>query len=216
MRVLTEIQSKKLLKDHGIKTTKQIFAASPQEAASAASKLGFPLVMKIVSPDITHKTEVDGVRVDIKSIPEVIESYKSIISSARKARPKAVIEGVSVQEMADGVEIIIGVSRDSQFGPVIMIGTGGIFVEVLKDVSFRVAPISESDALEMISEIKGNILLKGVRGKKPSDLKSLVSMLLKMSKLAMSDESILEIDMNPVFVNPSGAMAADARVVLDK
>jgi acetyl-CoA synthetase (ADP-forming) len=97
-----------------------------------------------------------------------------------------------------------------------MLGTGGIFVEVLKDISFRVAPISENDALEMISEIKGNTLLKGVRGKKPSDIKSLVSMLLKTSKLAMSDESIMEIDMNPVFVSSSGAMAADARVVLDK
>ena len=102
MRVLTEIQSKKLLKKHGIKTTTQIFAASPQEAATAASKLGFPLVLKIVSPDITHKTEVNGVRVGIKTVPETIEAYRSLISSARKARPKAVIEGVSIQEMADG------------------------------------------------------------------------------------------------------------------
>lgn len=215
--VLTEIEAKHVIKEAGIKVTETRLAASEKEALQISNEIGFPVVLKIASPDITHKSDAGGVKTGLNSAAEVKKAYGEIMASVKEKFPKAKIEGVSVQQMArPGVEIIVGMSKDAQFGPVIMFGLGGVFVEVLKDVAFRLIPIEKRDAEEMIKEIKGNVLLKGYRGQEPADVKSLVDVLLKVSALVEKMPEIKEIDLNPIFAYKDSAVAVDARIVLEE
>jgi len=214
--LLTEIEAKQVIKDAGIKIVETRLAKSQKEAVAISVETGFPVVLKMASPDITHKTDAGGVKVGLKNAAEVKKAYAEIMTSVRRKFPKAKIEGVAVQSMArQGIEIIVGMFKDAQFGPVIMFGLGGIFVEVLKDVSFRLIPILKRDAEEMIKEIKGYALLNGYRGQEPAHIPSLVDVLLKLSALVEKTPEIKEIDLNPVFAYKNSALAVDARIVLE-
>jgi acyl-CoA synthetase (NDP forming) len=213
--VLTEIEAKQVFSAAGITTTETTLASSQAAAVTLSEKIGFPVVLKVASPDITHKTDAGGVKVGLKNKAEVRNAYVEIMTSVKPKYPKAKIDGVSVQAVArPGIEIIIGMFKDPQFGPVIMFGLGGIFVEVLKDVSFRIIPIVRRDAAEMIKEIKGYALLNGYRGHEPANIPSLEDMLLKVSDFAEKNPGIKEIDLNPVFAYNDSAIAVDARIVL--
>jgi acetyltransferase len=215
---LSEHQSKALLDLYGIPVTREQVARSSQEAVRLAGEIGFPVVLKIDSPDILHKSEAGAIRLGVNSQEEVIRFYEEIIENTETHSPNARINGVLVQEMIrEGTEVMIGMSQDPQFGPTIAFGLGGIFVEVLKDISLRVAPLSISDAEQMVKEIKGYQILQGVRGKKPADVAAIVDVLLRISRLAQDCKDIIaEIDINPliVFDEGRGVKAADALVVL--
>jgi acyl-CoA synthetase (NDP forming) len=173
------------------------------------------VALKIVSPDISHKSDIGGVQLNLTSISQVSRAYRYIIHSARNSLPSARIEGVSVQKMAEpGIELIIGVTRDPQFGLAMMFGIGGILVEILKDVSFRLIPISKIDAEEMISEIKGYALLKGYRGYKPVNPALLQEIMIKVSDFAMSQPQLEELDINPLIASGDSLLAVDARIIL--
>jgi acyl-CoA synthetase (NDP forming) len=215
--ILTEIEAKQVVKDASINVVETRLAKSTKEAVAISNDIGFPVVLKIASPDVIHKTDAGGVKVGLKNSAEVKKAYAEIMASVLKKYPKADIQGVAVQAMAkSGIEIIIGMNKDDQFGPVIMFGLGGIFVEVLKDVSFRLIPIVKRDAEEMIKEIKGYALLNGYRGKEPANLPALVDVLLKVSKLVEKTPEIKEIDLNPVFAYKDSAVAVDARILLEE
>jgi acyl-CoA synthetase (NDP forming) len=214
-KILTEVESKQLLEEAGIPTARARLATSRDAAVQAARDIGFPVVLKVVSPQITHKTDVGGVKLDLKSPEEVAAAFDEIMAAAHRAAPDATIDGVSVQQMArPGIEVIVGVSTDPQFGPVIMFGLGGILVEVLKDVSFRIIPIAPRDARQMIREIKAFPLLEGYRGQDPADLAALESLLLRVSGFVEQQPEVSELDLNPVFAYKDGALAVDARIVL--
>ncbi|HXG41729.1 MAG TPA: acetate--CoA ligase family protein [Dehalococcoidia bacterium] len=214
-RVLTEVESKQVLAEAGIPVVPARLATTPQEAAAAARELGFPAVLKVVSPDIVHKTDVGGVRLGLKDAEEVAAAFNDLVEGVRRHAPGARIDGVSVQPKAPpGIEVILGMSRDPQFGPVLMFGLGGILVEVLKDVSFRIVPITARDAREMLREIKAFPVLQGYRGQPPADLEALEGMLLRLSELAEAHPELEEMDLNPVFAYAQGAVAVDARIVL--
>lgn len=215
---LSESQAKAVLEQYGIPTVREYKAATAEEAVTLAGKIGYPVVLKVDSPDIPHKTEADGVKLNLKNKGEVRTAFSEIINNAKAYKPDARLNGVLVQEMlAGGTEVIIGVTRDPVFGPVIMFGLGGIFVEVLKDVSFRVAPVSPGDARDMIEEIKGHAVLKGVRGKPPADTEAIVDVILKVSALVTDyRDSIEELDINPLVVFPKGVKAADALLVVSE
>jgi acetate---CoA ligase (ADP-forming) subunit beta len=215
-KVLTEIEAKRVFSGIGIEVTKTLLASSQKEAAAESEEIGFPVVLKVASPDITHKTDAGGVRVGLKNKAEVRRAYAEIMAAARQKFPGAKIKGCSVQAVArPGIEIIIGTFKDPQFGPVIMFGLGGIFVEVLKDVAFRIIPIVRRDAAEMIKEIKGYGLLNGYRGHEPAHIPTLENMLLEISDFADKTPGVKEIDLNPVFAYKDSAVAVDARIVLD-
>lgn len=215
---LSESSAKAVLKKYGIPVTREARAGSTDEAVSRAREMGYPVVLKVDSPDIPHKTEAGALRLNLQNDGEVRAGYVEIINNALNYKPDARIYGVSVQEMLPGgTEVIVGVTRDPVFGPVIMFGLGGIFVEVLKDVSFRVAPVSPGDARDMIEEIRGIGVLKGVRGKPPADVDAIVDVILKVSALVTDyRDSIEELDINPLVVYPKGAIAADAMLVVRK
>ena len=213
--VLTEIESKQVLAAAGVPVAEARLAGTADDAVNAADAVGYPVVMKIVSPEITHKSDVGGVKVGIAGADEARAAFKEITSAARKAQPSATIEGVAVQKMApQGTEVIIGMSKDPQFGPVLMFGLGGVLVEVLKDVSFRIVPLEERDARQMIEDIDGYAILKGVRGRPPADVGALKSLLLKLSEFVEANPQVEEIDLNPVFAYSDGAIAVDARIVV--
>ncbi len=201
----------------GIPVVETRLALNQKEALSISQKMGFPVVMKIASPDVVHKTDSGGVRLGLKNPAEVKKAYEDILKSVQKRHPRALIHGISVQKMVPpGTEVIIGTSKDPQFGPVIMFGLGGIFVEVLKDVSFRVIPVNQRDAQEMIHEIKGFPLLQGYRGKEPASISALLGMILKISKLIDRNPEIKEMELNPIFAYKDKALAVDARIVLEQ
>lgn len=213
-KILTEHETKNLLAKYGIPVMKESIATSTDEALAIALHIGTPVAMKISSPDIPHKSDVGGVALNVRR-EDVPTTYNEIMSRIKKAAPGAHIEGILVQQMASpGQEVIVGLKKDAQFGHAIMFGLGGIFVEVYKDVSFRVVPIDRSDALEMISEIKGYPILKGIRGKKPVDIAAIAGVLVSVSDLA-EKENIIELDVNPLIVNESGAIAVDARAMVE-
>jgi acetate---CoA ligase (ADP-forming) subunit beta len=215
--VLTELESKKLIADYGINTTSIDLAKTEEEAVELSNKTGYPVVLKISSQDITHKSDAGGVKVGLKDADEVSRAFKEIMSSCTKYAPDAKIEGITVQNMADpALEVIIGVTTDPQFGPVIMFGLGGIWVEVLKDVSFRLIPVSTKDVKKMIREIRGFNILKGYRGQEPANLELLEDMILKISDMVTKNPEIDEMDLNPVFVSKDKAVAVDARIILKK
>ena len=215
--ILTEFESKKILKQAGIPVVETKLAKTQKEAVSLSQKMSFPVVLKIVSPDVIHKSDSGGVKLSINSVTEVKKAYDEILKKVRKQYPHAVIHGVSVQKMIQpGTEVIVGTSKDPQFGPVIMFGLGGIFVELLKDVSFRVIPVEQRDAQEMIKEIKGYPLLQGYRGKEPANISALVEIILKISKLIEENPQIKELELNPIFAYRNKAVAVDARIILER
>jgi len=214
--LLTEIESKELLRQVGISVIDTRLAASREEAISISRQLGFPVVLKIASPDIVHKSDAGGVKLGLKTSKQVGKAYDDILAAIGQKYSEAKIQGVSVQKMArPGVEVIMGMSKDAQFGPVLMFGLGGILVEILKDVSFRIVPLTKRDARAMIREIKGYPLLEGYRGQEPVDVANLEELILKVSSFAEQHPEVKELDLNPVFAYSNGAVAADARIVLE-
>lgn len=214
--VLTEVESKEFLRRAGIPVVATKLARSKREALSIGKEMGFPVVLKICSHDVVHKTDSGGVRLGLANAAQVGRAYSEIASSVRQAYPEARIQGVSVQSMAPpAVEVIVGMSKDPQFGPVLMFGLGGILVEVLKDVSFRIVPVSERDAGEMVREIKGYPILKGYRGQKPASIPALEKLIVKVSQFVERNPQIEELDLNPVFAYPAKAVAIDARIILE-
>jgi len=173
--------------------------------------------LKIASPDIVHKSDAGGVKLGLENARAVGQAYDDILAAAKQKHPKAEILGVAVQKMArPGVEVIIGMSKDDQFGPVLMFGLGGILVEVLKDVSFRLVPLAKKDAAEMVREIKGYPLLEGYRGQAAVKISYLENLLLKVSDFVEKNPEVKELDLNPIFAYSDGALAVDARVILEK
>jgi acetyltransferase len=205
-RALSETESKRVLAAYGIDV--------PAEAL-AAEKIGFPVVVKIASPDILHKTEVDGIRLSLESREAVRDAAAAVLESAARHRPDARLDGVSVQQMVfSGVELVVGVKRDSQFGPLVAVGLGGVMVELLGDTVVRLAPVSMTEARMMLAALKGARLLSGYRGSAAVDIESVADLICRVSELADDlRDSISEIDVNPVIVTPLGAVAADALIV---
>jgi len=202
--------------DYGIPVTKFELAKNEAQAVKLAEKIGFPIVLKIVSPDIVHKSDVGGVVVNLRDAKGVREAYQQIMKSIKKHNAKAEIVGILVQEMApSSTEVIVGAVKDPQFGPAMMFGLGGVFVEVLKDVTFRIAPINEDEAREMISEVKAYPLLKGYRNQPPADIDAIVRILMNASRLVTEHEEIRELDLNPIIVYEKGAKTVDARMILE-
>jgi len=214
---LPENESTKILASYGIPVLPSGLAMSKQEAIALAARIGYPVVMKVVSDEIVHKFDVKGVMLDIRSDNEAGEAYDAIHQNVKMAKPDAAIKGILVEKMVEhGEEVILGVKRDSSFGPVIMFGLGGIFVEVFKDVSFRVAPVGPRSASEMIKEIRAFSMLAGARGKKARDIRSVEEFIQRLSVLALTHPEIKELDINPLIVNDdgSGCFIADARIML--
>lgn len=213
---LSEAQASAVLSRYEIPTTERRIATTLEEAVTHATAIGYPVVLKIDSPDIPHKTEADAIRLNVKTPEAVSQAYAEIVKNAQAYNPKARIHGVSVQEMlAEGVEVIIGAHNDDTFGPVIMAGLGGIFVEVFKDIAFKVAPINRQDALNIIDELQGKAILHGARGKAPVDKEAIVDVLLKVSALITDHKDhIQELDINPLVVYEKGIKAADAMLVV--
>lgn len=213
---LTEIESKRIISGESIPIVETFLARTRAEAISIAREIGFPVALKVVSPQIVHKSDIGGVRLEIQNASQAGKAFDAIVDAVRKKEPAAQIEGVSVQKMAGpGVEVIAGMSRDAQFGPVLMFGLGGVFVEVLRDVSFRIVPLARRDARQMIAEIKGYPVLKGYRGHEGVDLAALEDVLLRLSVLVEGTPEIRELDLNPIVARADGAMAVDARIILE-
>jgi acetyltransferase len=206
-----------VLESYGFNVPKSRLAKTPDEAIEIAGEIGYPVVMKIASPDILHKTDVGGVRLNLQSPDDVRDSFDLMVYRAGRYVPGAEIWGCQVQQMVSGGrEILLGMSRDPQFGPLVAFGLGGIYVEALKDVSFRIAPFSRREADEMIREIRSYPLLEGVRGEEPADREAMVDALLRISQLVTDFPEIVELDINPlmVFEQGRGAMAIDMRLIL--
>lgn len=213
---LLETEAKTVCREYGIPVTRFELAKNEAEAIKYANKIGYPIVLKIVSPDIIHKSDVGGVAVGLKNADDVRNAYNQILVSVKKHDGKAIILGILVQEMAPpATEVIVGAIKDPQFGPAVMFGLGGIFVEVLKDVTFRVVPITEDEASEMITEVKAYPLLKGYRNTPPADTKAIAKILLNTSRLVSDCPQIKEFDLNPILVYEHGAKAVDARIILE-
>ena len=213
---LTAPEGKLVCDAYGITVPKEGLAGSAQDAAKLAQGMGFPVVMKIVSPDILHKTEAGGVVVGVKSAADAEKAYDTIIANARKYKADAKIAGIQVQQMLQGgQEVIIGAVTDPSFGKLVAFGMGGVLVEVLKDITFRLAPTSKEDALSMLDSIKAGEILKGVRGADPVSREALAALIQNVSQLISDFPEISEMDLNPVFATKTGATAADVRIVMD-
>ena len=219
-RILTYGESMDILNNYGIPVAKGEVARSPEEAIEIARRIGYPVALKVISLEVSHKTEARAIKLDVKSDSELSKAYLEVTDNLRKYDSKAAITGVLIQEMLkNGTEVIVGISRDPQFGPVILFGLGGVFVEVLRDVSLRVLPITRYDADQMIKEIKGYRILEGFRERPRADVEAITNILLKVSKLSMDlEDSILEMDLNPVIVqsDANGAKVVDVRIVVPK
>lgn len=214
--VLTEFESKKLLERAGIPVVETRLVRTKRETISVSKEMGFPVVLKIASPDIVHKSDSGGVRLGIANATQASKAYSEIMSSIKQRYPGAIIHGLTVQKMAPpGIEVIVGMSKDPQFGPVLMFGLGGILVELLKDVSFRIVPITKRDAAEMIREIKGYPLLEGYRGQEPANIDALQDIIVRVSQFVERTPEIKELDLNPVFAYRDKAVSVDARIVLE-
>jgi acetyl coenzyme A synthetase (ADP forming)-like protein len=215
--LLLEPEAHDVLKAYGFPVLQYRFAKSEDEALQAAREIGYPVVLKIVSPDITHKVDVGGVKLDIHSDAELRENYRQMLADVQKAKPDARIFGIFVQEfIKGGKETILGLKRDPLFGPLLMFGLGGIYVEALRDVTFRIAPIRELGVTRMIRQIRGFKILEGFRGEPPSDIDAIAECLARLSQLATQLEEIVELDINPlvVFERGRGARVVDARIVV--
>ena len=213
-------EARQILTAYGLQIPKSEIAATPDEAVDLAHQIGFPVVLKIASPDILHKTDIGGVKVGLTNAEDVRDAFELMVYRAQRYLPQAHLWGCLVQQMvpAGGQEVLVGMNRDPQFGPLVTFGLGGIYVETLKDVTFRVAPISVQEAELMLSEIRAHALLDGVRGKPPLDKKAIVDALLRIAQLVQDFPEIVELDINPLMVYPQGqgAIAIDMRLVLSK
>jgi len=214
-RYLLELQAVQLIEEYGIPYPAHGLARDAEQAAGIAEEIGFPVVLKVVSPDVLHKSDAGGVLVGLEDTAAVRRGFEAVVDRVGRAAPDARIEGLLVCKQApDGREVIAGALKDETFGPSVMFGLGGIFAEVLRDVSFRVAPLHRRDAEEMISEIQGYPLLSGARGQAPLDVEALVEVLLSVSRMVMDHREIRELDLNPVRVYEHGLLALDARMVV--
>ncbi len=211
--VLTEFESKELLSGIGIPIPSQKIAKTKEETIAAAEEIGYPVVLKLMAEDVVHKSDTGAVKLNINSKEEVEQAFNDLMNIQAQSEKL-----ISIQKMASEpiTELIIGMTTDAQFGPALMFGIGGILVELLEDVSFRIAPITEYDAKEMIHEIKGFPILDGYRGKPKADIDAIVETLLKISDLVVKNEEIFEMDLNPVFIYDKGISCVDARIILKK
>ncbi len=215
-KALLETEAKTICAEYDISINKFNLAKTAKEASTQAEKIGFPIVLKIVSQDIIHKSDAGGVLVNLKTPTDVETGFKKIMENAKKYKADARIAGILVQEMApQGTEVIVGAIKDPQFGQTVMFGLGGIFVELLKDVNFRVAPLTMQDAKDMITNLKAFPLLNGYRGSKPADIEALATIICNVSRLIMDYPEIKELDLNPVMAYPIGAKTVDARIILE-
>ncbi len=213
--VLMIHQALEVCQGYGIPVAEWATAFNPEEAVETAKRLGYPLALKVLSPHISHKSDVGGIALDIRDEESLKRAWEEMLSRVQAEASDAPLEGFLLQRMVSGgQEVILGGKRDPSFGPVVMFGLGGIYVEVFDDVAFRVAPLTREDAEEMISEVKGSRLLQGIRGEKPSDVEAVVDCLLRLSQLLQDFSSIAEVDINPLIVLEKGAVAVDARIVL--
>lgn len=213
--VLTYEESRKVMELSGIPLNKMKVAKDLEESIQQANEVGYPIVLKVISEDVIHKSDSGGVKVGIKSDQELSKSYQEMMDRVLSFYPDAKIEGVSVEEMVSGVEILIGTNTDLQFGKMIALGIGGIFVEVYKDVSFRLIPVSSKDVHDMIDEIKGKSMFDGFRGLPKVNLDELTSLILTISKLIENYPIIFEMDLNPVVATEGGLRVIDARIILE-
>ncbi|MCL1978034.1 MAG: acetate--CoA ligase family protein [Candidatus Bathyarchaeota archaeon] len=215
-KALLESEAKSIIMEYGLTVPKFQLATNEKEAAKIAEEIGFPVVAKIVSPEIIHKSDAGGVKVGLKTAADVEAAYKTIIENAKKYNAKANLLGVLVMEMAPaGTEVIVGAIKDPQFGATIMFGLGGIFVEVLKDVTFKIAPVNIDEAKEMITGLKAAALLKGYRNTPAADIDALAQILVNVSKLLMEHPEIAELDLNPIMAYAKGTNTVDARIILE-
>ncbi|MCX8191681.1 MAG: acetate--CoA ligase family protein [Nitrososphaerales archaeon] len=213
--ILLEYEGKLVCMEHGIPTPRFFFAKDLNGVLNYGAVLNYPLVIKVVSPDIIHKSDVGGVELNLKDEDELHSAYQRILKNVRERVPNARILGVLVEEMVpSGIEVVVGMLRDRSFGPTIMFGLGGIFIEVLKDVSFRVAPLSSIDAEEMINEIKGRRVLDSFRGSPPVDIDALKNVILTLSELSITYPEFLQIDLNPIIVRGKDLKVVDTRIIL--
>jgi acyl-CoA synthetase (NDP forming) len=211
---LTILESRELLDFYRIPLVRATFVKTVEEAVTAGRKIGYPVVMKIVSPQIIHKTDVGGIAINVNSDGEVRKTFDNLMKNVKKKIPRAKIDGILVERMIkDGQEVIIGGKEDPTFGKIVMFGLGGIFTELLNDLSIRMVPVSRNDCLEMMMETKGYKVLSGYRGKK-YDLDSIVNVLLKVSRILEENKEIKEMDINPLIVSEAGAVAVDARIIV--
>jgi acyl-CoA synthetase (NDP forming) len=215
LRQLGIKEAEEILKRYNLPFCIGALAKDASQAKEFAKNMGFPVAMKIDSMDVIHKTDSGAVKINVKTEQEAEAAYNEIINNVRSRFDNPRIEGVYIQPMVSGTEIIIGMKRDSQFGPVLAFGLGGIFVEVLKDVSLRIAPIKRENAVAMIKEIRSYKMLEGVRGKPAANIEALIDILLKLSSLVMENQNISELDFNPVFVDDKRALLVDARIMVD-
>ena len=211
--VLDFRQSRDILKTYSIQLPEYEIARTQNDIIPVSKKIGYPQAMKIVSPDITHKSDVGGVETKINNDKDAEEAYAKILHNIKKNKPGARITGFLIQKMFSGTEIIIGMKRDQQFGPVILFGLGGIFVEIMQDVAMRIAPVKIDDAIEMIKEIKTYPILEGARGTKPADIRKIAEIIIKVSELSMKEKSIKEIDLNPIIIDGKEATIIDVRII---
>jgi len=212
---LLEPEAVEVLRSYGLPLVEARFARTVDEALQAADEIGFPVVLKVVSPGILHKSDAGGVKVNLKDASRVSEAFEEILSNARAYDPLAVVHGVLVSAFVPGgLEVVVGLTEDVEFGRVVMFGLGGIFVEVLKDVVFRRIPLREEDSRAMVREIKGWPLLSGARGRAPLDVRAIEELLVKVSRLALAEPEIKEMDLNPISLREDGAVILDARVLV--
>ncbi len=214
---LLEHEAYEVLRAYDLPVPKASLAKDPDEAVDFAERVGYPVVLKVVSPDISHKSDVGGVMLNLRGSNEVRKAFNDIQRNVSRLAPKARIYGILVQEMVpNGLEVIVGSTRDPSFGPLILFGLGGIFVEVLRDVSFRIAPLTYYDVESMINEIKAAKILEGYRGQAPRDKKALIEIIMKVSKLVEDVAEIKDVDLNPIMLYEigKGAKIADARIIL--
>jgi acyl-CoA synthetase (NDP forming) len=213
-RFMEEPDAVRILEQYGIPYPAHRFAQTAEEAIQGAEEMGYPVVLKIVSPQVTHKSDAGGVAVGLRNAEEVGLGFADIVARVKKAIPEGKIHGVLVCRQADpGLEVIVGALIDPIFGPTIMFGLGGIFTEVLKDVSFRIVPAERIDVEEMIQEIKGFPIITGLRGQKPRDLEALANLILAVSRLVSERPNMKELDLNPVRLYEQGLLVLDARIM---
>ena len=214
---LGEHETRPILEAYGIPTVRAEFASTVEKAKQVAETIGYPVVMKIVSPDILHKSDSGGIALNLQTSADIAASYQEMIVTVSKNEPKAAIEGVLIEKMAQsGIEVIIGMKRDPNFGPLIMFGLGGIYVELFKDIAFSIAPLTRDDATYMIEATSAGKLLKGIRGNTAADIEAVTEAILSLSQIALNHPEIQEIEINPFLVYPQGkgALALDARAIL--
>ncbi len=216
-RQLPPHQAFSLIAERGLSCTAFALADSPSSASEIAQQQGLPVALKISSPDIVHKSDAGGVQLNLDTPERVAKAYGDILARVGETHPGAHIDGVLVTKMAPpGQEVIVGMNRDPQFGPIILFGLGGVLVEIFRDVALRHAPLTRQDALEMIREIKGYPVLAGYRGQPQVDTNALADCLLAVAQIAEENADIVEIDLNPVFAYPDSALVADARIIIQE